>query len=135
MLNSTLQLKLCVPLLFLSIGLLAQEKTISGKVTEAETGDALPGVSILVKGKSQGASTNGSGEYTLTVPSSDGTLTLLFSFIGYTTQEVLVGDQTTINVSLVSDIKQLEEVVVVGYGTQRKVDLTGAVGSLRASDI
>jgi TonB-linked SusC/RagA family outer membrane protein len=133
--NSTLKLKFCVPLLLLSLGLLAQEKTIRGKVTDGETGDALPGVSVLVKGTSQGASTTSSGEYALNVASSDASLTLIFSFIGYRTQEILVGDQTVINVTLASDIKELEEVVVVGYGTQRKVDLTGAVGSLRASDI
>ncbi len=135
MINSTLKLKFCIPLLLISLVSLGQEKTINGKVTDAETGDALPGVSILVKGKTQGTSSDGNGEYKLSIAQSNEPLFLLFSFIGYKTQEIQVTDQTTLNVSLAGDITSLEEVVVVGYGTQRKVDLTGAVGSIRASDI
>jgi TonB-linked SusC/RagA family outer membrane protein len=135
MINSTLKFKFCIPLLFFSLVAFGQAKTISGKVTDAESGDPLPGVSILVKGSTQGTASDSDGAYTFAISGSDQSTTLLFSFIGYKTQEVAVGEQTTINVSLVSDITALDEVVVVGYGTQRKVDLTGAVGSIRASDI
>jgi TonB-linked SusC/RagA family outer membrane protein len=135
MTNFTLKLKFCIPVLFLSFALQAQDKTISGKVTDTESGDPLPGVSILVKGTSQGTSASATGDYTLSVASGDGPLVLIFSFIGYKTQEIPVGGQTILNVSLAPDVTSLDEVVVVGYGTQRKVDLTGAVGSIRASDI
>lgn len=111
----------------------AQEKTITGKVTDAETGEALPGVNIVIKGSSVGTTADADGKYSLAVPGNDAVL--VFSFIGFQTLEMPVGTQTVINPALGSDTKALEEVVVVGYGTQRKVDLTGAVGSLRASDI
>ncbi|MBL0741246.1 SusC/RagA family TonB-linked outer membrane protein [Chryseolinea lacunae] len=122
-------------LLFLGMVSLAhaQERTISGKVTDADTGDLLPGVNVVIKGSSTGTSTDADGKYSLSVPGNDAVL--VFSFIGFQTLEVPVGNQTTINPTLGPDTKALEEVVVVGYGTQRKVDLTGAVGSLRASDI
>jgi TonB-linked SusC/RagA family outer membrane protein len=133
--NFTQSLKFCLPLLFISFVSLGQETSISGRITDAETGEPLPGVSILIKGKTQGTSSDNDGHYTLNLPPSDGPVSLVFSFIGYQPQEIQVTNQTTINVGLAQDITALEEVVVVGYGTQRKVDLTGAVGSLRASDI
>jgi len=135
MINSTLKFKFCIPLLLISLISLGQEKTISGKITDAETGDPLPGVSILVKGKTQGTSSDSNGAYKLSIAQSNEPLFLLFSFIGYQTQEIQVTDQTILNVTLTGDITALEEIVVVGYGTQRKVDLTGAVGSIRASDV
>lgn len=120
--------------LFFSFSLLAnaQDRDVKGKVTDNETKENLPGVNIIVKGTTQGTTTDANGEFKLSVSAN---ATLIFSFIGYETQEATVGNQTTLNISLASDYKALEEVVVVGYGTQRKVDLTGAVGSLRASDI
>jgi TonB-dependent SusC/RagA subfamily outer membrane receptor len=124
---------LCLLLMMSPFLVMAQERTVSGKVTDAETGDGLPGVNVLIKGTTVGTSTDSNGSYTLTVPNDNSVL--VFSFIGYTTIEVVVGAQTTINQTLQSDIKSLEEVVVVGYGTQRKADLTGAVGGLRASDV
>jgi TonB-linked SusC/RagA family outer membrane protein len=133
--NFTCLLKLCIPLLFLSFASLGQEKTISGRITDAETGEPLPGVSILIKGTTQGTSSDNDGDYRLSINGSDGPISLVFSFIGYQTREMQITNQTTLNVELSQDVTALEEVVVVGYGTQRKVDLTGAVGSLRASDI
>ena len=106
--------------------------TISGKVTEAETGDPLPGVSILVKGTSTGTTTDMNGEYSLNASEGD---VLQFSYIGFLVQEVPVGNQTTINITMQPDLEQLEEVVVVGYGTQKKSDLTGALSSVEAKDI
>jgi TonB-linked SusC/RagA family outer membrane protein len=123
----------CTFILF-SFSLLAnaQEREVKGKVTDNETKENLPGVNIIVKGTTQGTTTDANGEFKLAVSAN---ASLIFSFIGYQTLETSVGNQTTLNISLVIDAKALEEVVVVGYGTQRKVDLTGAVGSLRGSDI
>ncbi|MEQ8924344.1 MAG: TonB-dependent receptor [Fulvivirga sp.] len=109
----------------------AQEMKVSGQVTETGSG-GLPGVNVLVKGSTQGTVTDIDGNYTISV-SSDATL--VFSFIGYVTEEIQVGSQTTINVEMVPDVQQLSEVIVVGYGTQRKVDVTGSISSLGASDI
>ena len=99
----------------------AQERQVSGKVTDAETGDDLPGVNIIIKGTSVGTSTDANGSYRLPVPDDKAILT--FSFIGYATAEVPVGNQTTINQQLQSDIKALEEVVVVGYVHKKRLTL------------
>jgi len=103
----------------------AQGITVSGKVN-GESGEALPGVTILLKGTTTGTATDASGNYVLNVPNANGTLVV--SFIGFQTQEVSINNRTTINVSLATDAQALKEVVVVGYGTQEKVNLTGAVG-------
>lgn len=103
------------------------EISISGKVID-EKGDGLPGVSIVVKGTQRGTTADGNGKYSLQVP--DEKTVLVFSFVGYLPKEVIVGKQTQINVSLQTDTKALEEVVVVGYGTQKKVNLTGAVATI-----
>lgn len=105
---------------------------VSGRVTE-ENGQPLPGVNVLIKGTTIGTTTDAGGEYMLQVP--DATSVLVFSFIGYVTQEVTVGTQTAINVTLSADMQSLEEVVVVGYGTMKKSDLTGAVASVNAESI
>eukprot|EP01035_Chromulina_nebulosa_P007568 gene7568-10221_t len=106
--------------------------TIKGKVSDAETGDGLPGVSVTAKGSSKGAITDGNGDYTIDVPNNKAVL--VFSYVGYTQQEVNVGGQTQINIQLKSDSKTLSEVVVVGYGTAKKTDITGAVKSVRSED-
>lgn len=131
--HSTIQKLLCLLLLISPIFALAQERTVTGKVTDAENGDNLPGVNIIIKGTSVGTSTDANGSYSLSV--SGDNAVLVFTFIGYATTEAAVGNQTIINQTLTSDVRALEEVVVVGYGTQRKADLTGAVGGLRASDV
>ena len=132
--NSTSKLMFSLLLLLISFLGFAQEKLIKGKLTDDETKESLPGVNILVKGTNLGTTTDANGDFQLSV-SGDGVV-LVCSFIGYITVEVPVGsNQTSFNISLSQDIRALEEVVVVGYGTQRKVDLTGAVGGLRASDI
>lgn len=105
-------------------GLLQQQSVISGKVTDA-TGQALPGVTVVVKGTTQGTITNPDGEYSLVGISDDATL--VFSFVGMKTQEIEVGNQTTINVEMLEDVIGLEEVVAIGYGTMQKGDLTGSV--------
>jgi len=109
-----------------------QGTEVTGKVTD-ENGMGLPGVTVLLKGTSIAAPTGVDGSYTINVPNGGGTL--VFSFIGYITQEVPIGNQSVINVSLKTDTKALEEVVVVGYGTQTMGTVTGAVGSIQAKEI
>lgn len=108
------------------------EKNITGKVTDGETGEALPGVNVLGKGTSTGTVTDIEGNYRLTV--NDVVNTLVFSSIGYLAEEVDIDEQSVINVILMPDIKSLSEVVVIGYGTVEKSDLTGAVSSLKSED-
>lgn len=109
----------------------AQEKTVSGTVTSDAEG-ALPGVNVLVKGTSTGTVTDLDGNYRLNVP--EGSNTLVFSSIGYANQEVEIGSQTTIDVTMVEDVQALQEIVVVGYGTQEARDATGAVSSVKSED-
>ncbi len=109
------------------------EQTVTGKVTDGESGEGLPGVSVVVKGTQKGAITDIDGAFSLSVP--DGKATLVFSFVGYESQEAVVGNSSVINISLKPDLKTLDEMVVVGYGEQRKKDLTGAVASLQTKDI
>ena len=109
--------------------LLAQDKTVTGKVSDGETGERFPGVNILEKGTSNGTVTDIDGNYRVTV--SEGA-TLVISYIGYESQEQIVGNRSVIDVSLVSDIQQLAEIVVIGYGTQDKKEITSAVTSVKA---
>ena len=111
----------------------AQERTITGKITD-ESGSPLPGASIVIKGTNGGTTTNESGNFSLTASGQN--TTLVISSSGYMQREVGVGQQSSVNVKLMADVKQqsLNEVVVVGYGTQRKVDVTGAVGSVSRKD-
>ena len=101
---------------------------VTGTVTSSDDHAPLPGVNVVVQGTSTGTVTNIEGEYALEVPSSEAVL--VFSFVGYLSQEMAVGNQTTLDVSLTADQAQLDEVVVIGYGTQKKSDLTGAVESI-----
>jgi len=107
-------------------------QALKGKVTD-EKSEGLPGVNIVIKGTSKGATTNTSGEYEIDI--TDKGTVLVFSFVGYLTQEMEVGNRTTLDVTLKVDDKALEEVVVVGYGTQKKSDLTGAISSIKAEDL
>ncbi|MBD9167854.1 MAG: TonB-dependent receptor [Parabacteroides johnsonii] len=110
---------------------LAQQKTIKGTVVDA-IGEPLIGVNVSVKGTTIGIITDIDGNYTLEVPSNS---TIVFSYIGYQSQEVPVGNQSTINITLKDDTQKLEEVVVVGYGTQKKVTVTGSVASLKGEEL
>ncbi|GHB77913.1 SusC/RagA family TonB-linked outer membrane protein [Persicitalea jodogahamensis] len=102
-------------LLFLGSQAIAQDRTVSGKVT-AEDGSVLPGVNISIKGTTRGTNTNGEGTYSISAPANS---TLIFSFIGFKNTEVPVGNQSTINVSLTTDVNQLNEVVVTALGISR----------------
>ncbi len=104
----------------------SQDSTIKGIVTSSGDGEPLPGVSIVIKGTSNGTTTDIDGNFTLSVPVEGA---LVFSYIGFKTQEVSIGNQSVINVALESDVSQLEEIIVVGYGTSSKKDLTGAVAT------
>lgn len=107
----------------------AQERSVSGKVTSSDEGSGIPGVNILEKGTSKGTVTDADGNFTISVGAN---ATLLFSFVGYTSQEVPVGTQTNLDVKLQSDITALSEVVVVGYGTQEKKEITAATVSIKS---
>lgn len=104
---------------------------VSGKVVD-EAGTPLPGVNVLEKGVSNGTVTDIGGKYSLSV---GGDAVLVFTFVGYVPQEIQVNSQATVDIQLLPDKKQLDEVVVVGYGTQRKIDVTGAVAKVKGEDI
>ena len=110
---------------------LAQKITVSGTVIDPE-GEPLIGASVLVKGETLGTATNIDGEYTISVP-SDGIL--VFSYVGYDTQEIPVNGQTTLNVSMKENSLMLDEVVAIGYGTVKKSDATGSVATVKPSEI
>ena len=101
--------------------------SITGKVTDA-AGEPLPGVTVMIKGSQQGTVTDTNGAYSLQIPNENTTLT--FSFLGFHTQEIVAGNNRIINVSLLEDTRQLEEIVVLGYGAVKKSDLTGSVASV-----
>ena len=124
----------CLLLFFLSLtGAYAQTTNVKGKITDG-TGAGLPGVTVLLKGTSVGTSTDVEGNYALSVPDPT-TGVLLFSFVGYKSQEAAIGGRASIGVALATDTEALGEVVVVGYGTQRRADVTGAISSVKAEDL
>ena len=128
-------LKWCFLVLFLLANIMmnAQEKKITGKVTSSEDLLGLPGANVYVKGSSVGGSADMDGNYSVFV--SDKNAVLVFNFVGYQTIEIPVGGKTIINVSLKPDTKNLEEVIVVGYGTRKKSDITGSVSSVTAKEL
>ncbi|WP_460966767.1 TonB-dependent receptor [Spirosoma migulaei] len=111
----------------------AVDQTVSGTVTD-EKNAGLPGVSVVVKGTNRGSTTDANGKYKLTIPDGNGVV-LTFSFVGYQSQDVAVGSQTTLNVSMTPDVSALDEVVVIGYGAVRKKDLTGSVVQLKGEQL
>lgn len=110
----------------------AQNVTVKGKVTDATTGESLIGVSVQVKGTTTGTQTDVNGTYTISAASN---AALTFTYIGYATAAVTIGTQTTIDVRLQAKANDLQQVVVIGYGTQRKLDVTGSVATVKGSDI
>lgn len=101
---------------------------VGGRVTGIDGNEPLPGVSVIVKGSTRGTTTDAEGKYRLEIPGE--TATLVFSFVGYLPQEIVVANQAIIDVILKTDTKALEEIVVVGYGTQKRADITGAITSI-----
>lgn len=123
--------KLCLLLalfFFCGFSLVAQEKMVTGIVTT--DGESLPGVTVVVKGTTIGASTDIDGKYSIKVPNTN--ITLTFSCVGFKNQEIPLNGKTVVDVVLEQDITKLNEVVVVGFGTQKKVNVTGAVSSVDA---
>ncbi len=119
-------------LLFFTSSMVFAQKKITGKVTDAESGIGLPGATIQVKGTNKGTSSDANGAFTLDVPSG---ATLVISSIGYVAVEEVVGNRSIIEVAMQSDAKALSEVVVTGYATQRKKDITGAVTTVSAKEL
>jgi TonB-dependent starch-binding outer membrane protein SusC len=109
------------------------QNEVRGQVIDAENGEPLPGVNIMIQGTLIGTVTDFNGEYSITV--DDPEAVLVFSFIGYVSSRVRVGENRIINIRLIPDLARLDEVVVIGYGVQRKSDLTGAVGHIGASEL
>ena len=109
-----------------------QERPVEGKVTSEEDGTGLPGVNILIKGTTRGTTTDVDGHYRMNVPED---AILVFSYLGYETQEIAVGTRSVIDVVMAPDLSRLQEVVVIGYGTVRKSDLTGSVSSVSAEEL
>jgi TonB-dependent starch-binding outer membrane protein SusC len=122
-----------VLLLFLIYGAHAQGRLITGKVTSVEDGTSLPGVNVVIKGTSIGTTTDANGNYNITGTGDN--ITLVFTFIGFMGQEVLVGSRNTVDVQLEPDITQLSEIIVTGYGTQLKQDLTGNIAKISGEAI
>lgn len=110
----------------------AIEVTIKGRVTDATTKEPLVGCSVVIKGTQKGTNTDGNGNYTIAVP--DDKAVLVFGFIGFDKQEIVVGSRTSIDVSLKSSASELSQVVVIGYGTTTKKDATGALKTIKAAD-
>ncbi len=118
--------------LFCSVALNAQGLQVKGTVTSSVDGQPLPGVSISVRGTTTGVLTDLNGAFTLNVPPNS---TLVFSFIGMKTQERIITASTTLNIVMESDVAVMDEVIVVGYGTQKKSVVTGAISSVKAADL
>lgn len=128
------KLLLLVIATFATIGCaVAQDRIITGKVTDMESGESLPGVTVMVQGTSTGAATDIDGNFSLSV--KEDAEALVFSFIGYETEEVPIGNRSVINVELPPNIQALSEVVVIGFGTREKKDLTGSISTVSAKDI
>ncbi|MFC2138363.1 TonB-dependent receptor [Bacteroidota bacterium] len=109
-----------------------QEIKITGKVMADKGNVTLPGVNIIIKGTDVGTVSDLDGNFSITAPSSESVL--VFSFVGYEPQEIIVGEQTTINITLIESIKTLDEIVVIGYGSVKKRELTGSVLSMKEED-
>src|SRR5882762_1395132 len=111
----------------------SQERVITGKVVSKEDGQPVPGVNVVVQGTTRGTTTNVDGSFNLPLEPSDNTL--IFSFIGYKTQSVTIGTLTNLDIVLESEATSLQEVVVVGYGVQKKTDITGATANVKGEEL
>lgn len=128
--KKNLLVKIFAVLMLVTSAAFAQERTVSGRVTSAEDGSALPGVNVIIKGTTNGTVTDAQGQYTLSAPANGAVL--VFSFIGLVSQETALDSRSVIDVQMTTDITQLSEVVVTGYGMQQeKRSLTGAISSVK----
>lgn len=110
-----------------------QERTVSGRILSGDDNSALPGVTVTIKGTTRGTTSDANGEYRIAVP--DNQAVLVFSSVGFISQEITVGNQSSINLTLSADSRSLNEVIVVGYGTQKKSQLTGAITQVTSKEI
>jgi TonB-linked SusC/RagA family outer membrane protein len=118
--------------IFLMGSIYAQERTVSGTVFD-NTGMSLPGVNVVIKGTTTGVVTDLDGKFSIKVPNNQTVLEV--RYVGYESQEITVGDQTSIKITLAESVKEIDQIIVIGYGTQKKSDLTGAVASISAKDL
>ena len=128
-LKSLVKTTLMAITMLVSLSMFAQDKTVTGKVTDKSDGSGMPGVSVSVQGSNKGTQTDVNGIYKISTPAN---ATLVFSFVGFTKQEIAVGTRSEMNVVLASADKALDEVIVVGYGTTTRKDATGGVFSMLA---
>jgi TonB-linked SusC/RagA family outer membrane protein len=126
-----LSLTACMLFVFTSV-MLAQERSVSGTVTD-ETGAGMPGVNVIVKGTATGTTSDVNGKFGITVP--DDQAVLVFTFVGYATSEVTVGNKTIVDIQMATDVQTLTELVVTGYQVQRKADISGAVAVVNSSEL
>src|SRR5690606_5351572 len=117
---------------WMSIGMLVAQSNVTGKVSDAR-GEALIGASVTVKGTSTGTITDFNGNYELSVPTADAVL--VFTYTGYVLQEVAVSGRSSVDVTMLEDVRLLDEFVVVGYGVQRKSDVTGSISSVKGDAV
>jgi TonB-linked SusC/RagA family outer membrane protein len=122
-----------LPLCLLLVSAMAQERVVTGKVTAAEDSSPVPGVNVVVQGTTKGTTTDIDGNYSLSL--GQGENALVFTFVGFKTQTIDVTNRTVLDVSMESDVTALNEVVVVGYGEQRKVEITGSVANVEGATI
>lgn len=131
-------MKKCFTLLYVLLFLFttqgwAQNRTISGLVTSAEDGSTMPGVTVMVKGTTVGTVTDINGKYSISVPSA--ATTLVFSYVGMQSQEIAIEGRSAIDVKMSTEVKQVDEVLVVGYGSRLKTELTGSISKVQAKEI
>jgi len=126
--------KVLFSLIFVLMGIqvLAQDRLVTGRVTASDDGSGIPGASIAIKGTSKGTTSDADGNFKITVSGSN---VLSFTSIGFISQDITVGNKSIVNVALAADTKALTEVVVVGYGTQKKSQMTGAISSVGSKEI
>ncbi|MES2773813.1 MAG: SusC/RagA family TonB-linked outer membrane protein [Bacteroidota bacterium] len=120
-------------LLFASTGLWAQAKTVTGKVTDQENAKPLQGVTVAVKGSSKTATTDADGNFTISVPSNESILR--FTYVGYLGNEVTVGTKSVVGIQLLKNDDKLDDVIVVGYGTKKRINVQGAVSTIKGAEI
>ncbi|HET9430058.1 MAG TPA: carboxypeptidase-like regulatory domain-containing protein, partial [Chitinophagaceae bacterium] len=118
-----------VSMLMLVGALMAQQKVIKGKVINQVTNEPMQGVNILADKQKGGVTTKDDGTYSITVEA--GSTTLIFSYVGFASQTVAIGDKSTIDIALVPSVADMDEVIVIGYGTQKKSHLTGAISKYK----
>lgn len=127
----TFKCLICMLMGLVPVGAMAQH-AVTGQVND-ESGEPLPGVNIVLKGSTLGQVTDANGKYSMTLPNAEGVL--IFSFVGYVSQEIILAKKTNVDVVMQADAKALKEVVVVGYGTQKKASLTGSVATVGGSTL